>query len=415
MPGHDIVGHGFNAFKGTITQPVIAFTFKYAQVGGSNNYAPSFLKSSQSAYATHYFSYPDQFALPITSTGIGGTSFIVSKSASDHAKQQSTNAQIEAGGWGFSASASTTVAHGQTSNGKAIYATKRTTISTFKVGLIPSTSKLYQAHPDLREAIARLPSQLTYDDFLDMYGTHYITESTFGGEYGMISTISSSSSGSTDSWSVQAAMQGSMFGVSVGASGGHSSSTSSMSSKYDATSTYYMKGGDPKKWVGPEGFDFTKAAGKQTYQEWVASVQNEQPFPLESTYEKISKIVAKIDQDKATALEAAIEPWAKRKLAALMGQRGTESTTPSVLKMSWCDCETTTNLFTRGTGSPGKLGATCPNHNDNSNGFVTRLCPENKVLVGIEDFTWGMHLDVCGFNDGATANVMKCCRPCLKM
>ena len=313
LPGIDAIGVGFDAVRGDsrgVGRQVVNFSFF-----NDHQHADPF--GNQTVY-----SYPDQAKVTAKTTQFLGHN--VYRSVSEYVQQQATNAGVRVGfGPWFSASFQTQTAHSQMQDGMHIVAESTCELGVYDVTLDPGL--LLTPHPKLEQYIEAMPAEYdpeVYGQFVDDWGTHYVSSATLGGKATMSTVIAQEyySHQSDSSTQAQLKIAWGLFGG--GGGGGSSSHTHDATWTQNANSQTSTQGGDPavKSFNSPEEWD-----------QWARSVETGSPIVTSYTLDPIHMQVPA--GPKRANVQRAVAEYAAQ------NNRTFPAADPASYQMDWCDCQ----------------------------------------------------------------------------
>lgn len=330
LPGVDALGIGFDAVFGAqalgVGRQVINFSF----TDPSKTYLDPFGN-------TTIYSYPDQaYVMQSTSQFLGHN---VYRSVTDYVHDQATDARVDAGiGGFFSASVETKSASQTMMDNLHIIAESKAQVGIYTVTLDPAL--LLGPASKFAQYVNLLPD--TYDDqayaqFIQDWGTHYVSAATFGGVAKMHTTISHSyySYHSDSAIQVNLKVMWGLFGG--GGGGGSSSHTTDADWQASASSYTTTSGGDPS---------IRSFNSSDEWSRWAQSVLLGSPIVTSYTLEDISAIVP--NGTRRENVQKAVLSY------VALHNSSFPPASPTNYTMDYCDCksagDTHSNCQLVGTG-----------------------------------------------------------------
>jgi len=318
LPGVDALGVGFDAVYGAQALGVGRQVVNFSYTDPSKTYLDPFGN-------TTIYSYPDQaHTTQSTSQFLGHN---VYRSVNDYVHAQATDARVHTGFGGFfSASVETKSASEIMKDNMHIIAESKAQVGIYTITLDPA--KLLSPGTKFMQYINMLPS--TYDiqayaQFIQDWGTHYVSAATFGGVAKMHTTISHSYYSYHSDSAIQANLKV-MWGLFGGGGGGGSSShTTDADWQASASSYTTTSGGDPS---------IRSFNSSDEWSKWAQSVITGSPIITSYALEMINNVVpAGVKRDNV-----------QKAIMAYAAKHNTSFAPASMVNytMSWCDCYDTT-------------------------------------------------------------------------
>jgi len=378
LPGIDAIGIGFDAVYGTsrgVGRRIVSYSF----TNSGQTWRDPF--GNKTVYA-----YPDQATVTQKTTQFMGHS--IYRSVSQYVRQQSTNAHVKVGyGPWFSASAETASAHSVMRDGLHVVAKSTCELGIYDITLDPGM--LLSADPKFLQYVQALPEQYdptAYGQFVNQYGTHFVSSATLGGKATMSTTISHDyySTQSDSSIQAQLAVSWGLFGG--GGGGGSSTKTHDATWTQNAESVTYTEGGDP----AIKGFN-----SSAEWTQWAKSVETGSPIVTSYTLELIDSLVP--DGPKRTNVQQAVAAYAAAHNATFPGAD------PSQYQMQWCDCYNE-DMYEVGWSCPTADDWRCAKLSCRKKGWFMTDFTLNSVKNAANSYAFEQ--------DAAAGETLTCCRPC---
>eukprot|EP00035_Acanthoeca_spectabilis_P025078 m.456717 g.456717 ORF g.456717 m.456717 type:complete len:408 (+) comp21109_c0_seq1:41-1264(+) len=320
LPGMDAIGIGYDAVRGTsfgVGRAVVKLNFSKGNAKVWND--PFGNKTT--------FSYANQAR--VTQAADQVTQFSIFRSVSDFVSYQQANAHVDASyGMFFKASVDTKWAQSYTNEGLHIVAVTTNELGVYSITLDPPM--FMQPDSQFSAYVDALPSEYdadAYNQFIQYYGTHYVSAGTLGGRATMRTIIDHDyySTQSDASISAQLQVTWKLFGGDAG--GGASSNTTDQKWTQNSQSSTHAEGGDPA---------IKSFSNAEQWTAWAKSVDTSSPVLTSVALEPLwSLFVDGLKRDnmiKAVGVYAANETFPTANL--------------SNYRMDWCDC------YPSGTGQP---------------------------------------------------------------
>lgn len=374
LPGIDAVGIGYDAVKGTsfgVGRPVVSFNYSKA----GHTYTDPF--GNRTTY-----SYADQVTVRASTTG--DASHSVFRSVQEYVTQQQNSVNIH-GHYGafFKASTSTTWAKSKMSDSLSIIAISESQLGLYTITV--DTPVALQFDEQFLQNVANLPDDYDeeeYQQFMQNYGTHYISAATLGGKATMKTTIAHDYFSTHTDTNIQANVEVSFHGFGGGGGGGHSANQTSQDWKSNSQFERKLIGGDPS--IGTFNSDADWIA-------WAKSVETSAPAVIAVSLVPLWTIPA-LQGPKRANLITAVQTYASNETFPQANLTN--------VQMSWCECYSENLQTTECDKNPRWK---CQSLGCQKSGYVAT----NFVLNAFEngETEWM-------FDQGASDHTMTCCRPC---